>query len=176
MIYAYALLDSSEESQTTPKLDFLNVFEIDQIVTDYKGFGLENRRKMLKELRSGDTLYLRSFSACTEDEKDREAFVRQLDRCGIHYVCFEEHLDSACEAYPFMIRRLLYGEEEEEPVKKEDPRRGRHAKHIDMELLGKLYDRMVKKEITKKEMMVMLDVSFPTLAKLIREYESGSAY
>ena len=144
---------------------------------------------MLDYVREGDTVYIHDFSRLARSTKDLLEIVETLQNKGVSLVSNKENIDSSTPTGKLMLtmigaiaeferQNLLERQKEGIAVQKElDKNRkpedkkykGRKAVFIDEEQFEKEYSRYQKREINKTELAKILEVSRPTLDKLIKE-------
>lgn len=145
---------------------------------------------MLDYVREGDTVYIHDFSRLARSTKDLLEIVETLQNKGVSLVSNKENIDSSTPTGKLMLtmigaiaeferQNLLERQKEGIAVQKElDKNRkpedkkykGRKAVFIDEEQFEKEYSRYQKREINKTELAKILEVSRPTLDKLIKEH------
>ncbi len=145
---------------------------------------------MLDYVRDGDTVYIHDFSRLARSTKDLLEIVETLNKKGVHLVSNKENIDSSTPTGKLMLtmigaiaeferQNLLERQKEGIAVQKELDKsrkpedkkyKGRKAVVIDEEQFEKEYSRYQKREINKTELAKILEVSRPTLDKLIKEH------
>ncbi len=144
---------------------------------------------MIEFAREGDTIFVHDFSRLARSTKDLLSIVEQLQAKGVHLRSNKEHLDSNTPQGKLMLVMLAAINEFEranmlerqregiEIAKKNGKFKGRKTIKLDPELFKTHYARYMKREINKKELAKILNVSEPTLFRRINEYNgrSGSA-
>ena len=145
---------------------------------------------MLDYVREGDTVYIHDFSRLARSTKDLLEIVETLNKKGVHLVSNKENIDSSTPTGKLMLtmigaiaeferQNLLERQKEGIAVQKELDKsrkpedkkyKGRKAVVIDEEQFEKEYSRYQKLEINKTELAKILEVSRPTLDKLIKEH------
>lgn len=145
---------------------------------------------MLDYVREGDTVYIHDFSRLARSTKDLLEIVETLNKKCVHLVSNKENIDSSTPTGKLMLtmigaiaeferQNLLERQKEGIAVQKELDKsrkpedkkyKGRKAVAIDEEQFEKEYSRYQKREINKTELAKILEVSRPTLDKLIKEH------
>lgn len=145
---------------------------------------------MLDYVREGDTVYIHDFSRLARSTKDLLEIVETLQNKGVSLVSNKENIDSSTPTGKLMLtmigaiaeferQNLLERQKEGIAVQKELDKsrkpedkkyKGRKAVVIDEEQFEKEYSRYQKREINKTELAKILEVSRPTLDKLIKEH------
>ena len=134
---------------------------------------------MLEYVREGDTLYIHDFSRLARNTKDLLELVELLQHKGVRLVSNKENLDSGTATGKLMITMLAAINEFErenllerqregiEIAKQEGKFKGGQVKKIDEEKYNKLLEQYNTRQITKVEFAKQLQISRPTLDKLL---------
>lgn len=140
-------------------------------------------QKMLQYLREGDTLYVADFSRLARSSKDLFAIADELEARGINLVSDKEKLDTNTAYGKFMFTMIGAMAEFERSIMLERQRDGieqakmkgvyRGRRPVTVENFGGWYERYRRREFDKGELAKQLNISRPTLDKLIRQYEGG---
>lgn len=136
---------------------------------------------MLDFVREGDTVYIHDFSRLARSTKDLLDIVDQLQDKKVNLVSNKESIDSSTPAGKLMLtmigaiyefERMNMLERQKEGIeiaKREGKFKGRSVKEIDEDLFAKYYGQYSLRQITKKEFAEKLQISRPTLDKLLKE-------
>lgn len=139
-------------------------------------------KAMLDYIREGDTLYVHDFSRLARSTKDLLDLVETLNSKGVALVSNKENLDSRTPTGKLMLTmigainefertNLLERQREGIAIAKEKGvYKGRKPVSVSKEVFNEQYARYQKREINKGELAKILNVSRPTLDKLIVEY------
>ena len=139
-------------------------------------------KAMLDYIREGDTLYVHDFSRLARSTKDLLDLVETLNSKGVALVSNKENLDSRTPTGKLMLTmigainefertNLLERQREGIAIAKEKGvYKGRKPVSVSKETFEEQYARYQKREINKGELAKILNVSRPTLDKLIVEY------
>lgn len=147
--------------------------------------GKDTNRPKLKEMldfaREGDTIHIHDFSRLARSTKDLLDIVELLNSKGITLISNKENIDSSTPTGKLMLtmigainefERTNLLERQREGIaiaKREGKYKGRTAVSIpDFE---KHYKRYISRQINKSELAKELNISRPTLDKLIKEYQ-----
>ena len=140
-------------------------------------------QKMLQYLREGDTLYVADFSRLARSSKDLFAIADELEVRGINLVSDKEKLDTNTAYGKFMFTMIGAMAEFERSIMLERQRDGieqakmkgvyRGRRPVTVDNFGGWYERYRRREFNKGELAKQLNISRPTLDKLIRQYEGG---
>ena len=183
MKVAYVRVSTVEQNEAR-QIEALKKFNIEKWFTE-KVSGKDTNRPELQNLldfvREGDTVYIHDFSRLARSTKDLLEIVEELNAKGVHLVSNKENIDSSTPTGKLMLTmigaiaefertNLLERQREGIAIAKENGAyKGRKAKNIDDNFIVG-YNKYMKREITKKDFASMLNVSRPTLDKLIKEY------
>ena len=184
---------STIEQNEDRQIEALKKHDIEKWFTE-KVSGKDTNRPqlqlMLDYVREGDTVYIHDFSRLARSTKDLLEIVETLNKKGVHLVSNKENIDSSTPTGKLMLtmigaiaeferQNLLERQKEGIAVQKELDKsrkpedkkyKGRKAVVIDEEQFEKEYSRYQKREINKTELAKILEVSRPTLDKLIKEH------
>lgn len=140
-------------------------------------------KAMLDYCREGDTIYIHDFSRLARSTKDLLEIVEYLNNKKVHLVSAKENIDSSTPTGKLMLtmigainefERTNLLERQREGIaiaKQEGKYKGR--KEIKVDNFEVHYARYMSREVTKSQLAEELNISRPTLDKLIREYKSN---
>lgn len=138
-------------------------------------------QKLLEFCRQGDTIVVHDFSRLARNTKDLLDIVERLNDKGVTLISNKENIDTSTPSgklmltmigaiYQFERENLLERQREGISIAKEKGLyKGRKPVDIDNERFTEVYNRYMRREITKVEMARELDISRPTLDKMLRE-------
>lgn len=141
-------------------------------------------KAMLDYIRDGDTVYIHDFSRLARNTKDLLTIVEQLDNKGITLISNKENIDTSTPTGKLMLTMIGAIAEFERQNTLERQRegiaiakskglyKGRKEIKIDKDVFDELYKQYQTRQITKVQMAKKLDISRPTLDKLLKEYKS----
>lgn len=144
-------------------------------------------QKMLSEVQSGDIVYVHDFSRLARSTKDLLDIVDKLNERGVHVVSSKEGMDTSTPQGRFTLTVLAAAYEMERTAmlerqaegiaiaKREGKYKncGRKKSGIDKhaeELIQRYVDGTIK---TKAQLAMMLNISRPTLNRILEEYGEG---
>lgn len=138
-------------------------------------------QEMLEFVREGDAVYIHEFSRLARSTKDLLGIVETLNGKGVALVSNKENLDTSTATGKLMLtmiaaineferQNLLERQAEGIAIAKREKRfKGGQVKKIDEELFARKYAEYKLRKITKSEMAAALNISRPTLDKLLKE-------
>lgn len=141
---------------------------------------------MIEYARAGDTVYIHDFSRLARSTSDLLKIVEELQAKDVQLVSNKENLDTTTPTGRLMLTMIAAINEFERANLLERQREGiaiakaegkyKGRKEIKVENFGDWYDKYLHRELTKVELAQQLDISRPTLDKLIKEFEEKYAY
>lgn len=183
MNLAYVRVSTVEQNEER-QIEALKKFNIEKWFTE-KVSGKNMDRPKLQEIldfcREGDTIYIHDFSRLARSTKDLLDIVERLKEKGVHLVSNKENIDSSTPQGKLMLTMIaaIYEFERENMLerqregiaiaKREGKFKGR--KPLELDDFDKYYELYVSRQITKSEMARKLNISRPTLDKMIKAKE-----
>ncbi len=173
-------LDQNEERQivTMKKYDVEKVFIEKMSAKDKDRPKLQ---EMLDYVRDGDTIIVHDLSRLARNTKDLLEIVEYLNKKEVNLVSNKEHIDSSTPMGQLMLTMIGAIYEFERANLLERQREGialakakgkyKGRKKIKRDNLGEYYEKYRIRMISKSELARQLNVSRPTLDKLLKEYE-----
>ena len=173
-------LDQNEQRQN----EALQKHNIDKWFTEKISAKDTNRpqlQAMLEFAREGDIVYIHEFSRLARSTKDLLEIVEALNNKGVQLVSNKENLDTSTPTGKLMLtmigaiaeferQQLLERQREGIAIaKREGKYKGRQVKAIDEEVFNSNYEKYKAREINKGELAAALNVSRPTLDKLLKD-------
>lgn len=137
-------------------------------------------QEMLDYAREGDTIHIHDFSRLARSTKDLLDIVEKLNHKGITLISNKENIDTSTPTGKLMLTmigainefertNLLERQKEGIAIAKRNGKyKGR--KPVTIPDFEKHYQRYMKREISKSQLAKNLNISRPTLDKLIKEY------
>ena len=136
---------------------------------------------MLDFAREGDTIHIHDFSRLARSTKDLLDIVEKLNQKGITLISNKENIDTSTPTGKLMLTMIGAINEFERTNLLERQREGiaiakRNGKYkgrkpVSIPDFEKHYQRYMKREISKSQLAKELNISRPTLDKLIKEYK-----
>lgn len=138
-------------------------------------------QKMLDYVREGDTVYIHDFSRLARSTKDLLEIVELLNNKGVTLISNKENIDTSTPTGKLMLtmigaiaefeRANLLERQKEgiEIAKRQGKYKGGQVKAIDDTIFNKFYEKYKSREITKTELAEALNISRPTLNRLLKD-------
>ena len=185
MRVAYVRVSTVEQNESR-QIEALEKHDIEKWFTE-KVSGKDTNRPelqaMLDFVREGDTIYIHDFSRLARSTKDLLEIVDQLTAKGVHLVGNKENIDSSTPAGKLMLtmigaiaeferQNLLERQAEGIAIaKREGKFKGGQVKKINDQVFAKYYADYKLRKINKTQLAAALEISRPTLDKLLKEKE-----
>ena len=140
-------------------------------------------QNMLDYVRENDTIYIMDFSRLARNTKDLLEIVELLEKKNVRLVSLKENIDSSTPTGKLLLtmigaiaeferQNLLERQREGIAIAKEQGKyKGRKEIEIDTKLFKNLLNDYKERKINKVEMAKKLNISRPTLDKLLKERE-----
>lgn len=183
MKVAYVRVSTVEQNEAR-QIEALEKHGIEKWFTE-KVSGKDTNRPQLKEMleyvREGDTIYIHDFSRLARSTKDLLEIVELLNDKGVNLVSNKENIDSSTASGKLMLtmigaiaefeRQNLLERQREgiEIAKREGKFKGGQVKKIDDKLFDELFAKYKLRKINKTELARELNISRPTLNKLLKD-------
>lgn len=186
MNIAYVRVSTVEQNEQR-QIEGLQKHKIDKWYTE-KVSAKDTDRPKLQEMiefaRSGDTIYIHDFSRLARSTEDLLAIVKQLNNKGIHLISNKENLDTSTATGKLMLTMISAINQFERENMLERQREGiaiakaegkyKGRKAVNVENFEYHYNRYMSREVSKSKLAKELDISRPTLDKLIEEHEKST--
>lgn len=185
---AYVRVSTVEQNEQRQIEGIKNKVNIDKWFIEKASAKDTNRpelQSLLDYVREGDTVYIHDFSRLARSTKDLLDIVETLKNKGVTLYSNKESIDTSTPngklmltmigaIYEFERANMLERQREGIAIaKKEGKYRGGQVKKIDLKLFEKHYNRYLQREINKMQLAEVLNISRPTLDKLIKEYKEN---
>lgn len=183
MNIAYVRVSTQEQNEAR-QLEALKKHGIEKWFTEKisgKNTDRPELQAMLEFARQGDTIFIHDFSRLARSTKDLLEIVELLNRKGISLVSDKENVDSSTPTGKLMLtmvgaiseferQNLLDRQAEGIAIaKKQGKYQGRKPIEVDDITWKRNYDRYLNREINKVQFAKILNISRPTLDKLLKE-------
>lgn len=184
MKVAYVRVSTVEQNEAR-QVEALKKYGIERWYKEKVSGKDTNRPKLMEMLdyvREGDTVYIHDFSRLARSTKDLLAIVESLQEKKVHLVSNKENLDTTTATGKLMLtmiaainefERANLLERQKEGIaiaKQEGKYMGRQEVKVDDKTFSAVYERYMRREINKVQMAKELNVSRPTLDKLIKQH------
>ena len=176
---------STEEQNEARQLEALKKYDIEKWFTEKVSGKNTNRpqlQAMIEFAREGDTIYIHDFSRLARSTKDLLDIVEQMTAKGIHLVSNKESINTSTPQGKLMLTMIGAIYEFERTNMLERQREGidiakskgvyKGRKAVEVPNFDIHYKRYMNREISKSKLAAELNISRPTLDKLIMEHES----
>ena len=183
MKVAYIRVSTIEQNEAR-QLEAMKEKGIEKYFTE-KVSGKDTKRPKLQEMlefvREGDEIYIHDFSRLARSTKDLLEIVELLNQKKVILKSNKENLDTSTPTGKLMLtmigaineferQNLLERQREGIAIaKKEGKFKGRQVKQINENEFEKEYKRYKEREITKATLAENLNISRPTLDKLLKD-------
>lgn len=136
-------------------------------------------QEMMDYIREGDIVYIHDFSRLARSTKDLLNIVEELNNKGVQLVSNKENIDTSTPTGKLMLtmigaiaeferQNLLERQREGIAIaKREKKYKGR--KEVKIDNFKSHYERYMRREVSKSQLAKELNISRPTLDKLIAE-------
>ncbi len=184
MNIAYVRVSTVEQNEAR-QIEALEKYGIEKWFTEKVSAKDTNRpqlQQMLDFAREGDTIYIHDFSRLARSVRDLLDITERLQTKGIHLVSNKENIDTSTPTGKLLFTIVSAIAEFERANLLERQREGiaiakrngvySGRKPFTSDKFEGLYSQYISREINKSEFAKLLEVSRPTLDKLIREYEN----
>lgn len=178
---AYIRVSTVEQNEGRQK-EALKKYDIDKWYTE-KISGKNTERPqllaMLDYVREGDTVYIHDLSRLARNTEDLLHIVQKLTDKGVHLISNKENIDTSTPTGKLMLTMIGAIAQFERENLLERQREGialakaagkyKGRKPVNIPDFEEHYERYMRREINKTELAHELNVSRPTLDKLIKE-------
>lgn len=185
MQIAYIRVSSMEQNEQR-QVEAMKPFQIERWFIE-KVSGKDMHRPKLQEMlefvREGDTVHIHDFSRLARSTKDLLEIVDTLSKKGVTLVSNKESIDTSTPTGKLMLTMIGAINEFERTNLLERQREGiaiakrngvyKGRKAIAIPDFQKHYQRYLARQINKSQLARELNISRPTLDKLINQYQGG---
>lgn len=185
MKIAYVRVSSADQNEAR-QVEALKKYDIEKWFVEKvsgKDMNRPELQRLLEFAREGDTVYVKDFSRLARSTKDLLELVERFKEKNIHLVSLKENLDTSTATGKLMLTMIAAINEFERENILERQREGialakqrgayKGRKAVQVKDFGKYYARYLRREYTKKELAEELNISRPTLDRLIKEYQQS---
>lgn len=184
MRIAYVRVSTVEQNEAR-QIEALEKYGIERYFTEKVSAKDTNRpqlQQMLDFAREGDTIFIHDFSRLARSVRDLLDIAERLQEKRIHLVLNKESIDTSTPTGKLMLTMIVAINEFERtnPLERQKEgiaiakRNGVYSgrKPFTSDKFEGLYSQYISREVNKSEFAKLLEVSRPTLDKLIREFEN----
>lgn len=183
MIVQYIRVSTVEQNEAR-QIEALKKYDAEKTFLEKVSAKDTNRKElqaMLEFVREGDTIVIHEFSRLARSTKDLLEIIELLNEKGVKLISNKENLDTSTPTGKLMVtmigaineferQQLLERQREGVAIAKQEGRyKGRQVKAIDEEVFNKYYAQYKLRKITKIQLAEKLNISRPTLDKLIKD-------
>lgn len=176
-------IDQNEERQ----INGLQKYNIDKWYTEKisaKNINRPQLQEMLEFARPGDTIYVLDFSRLARSTEDLLRLVRDMQDKGINMISSKENLDTGTNVGKMMLSMIAAINEFERDnllerqregiaiAKAKGKYKGRKPISFELSFFEEHYGRYLRRELSKVQFAKMLEVTRPTLDKIIKAQEN----
>lgn len=187
MILGYVRVSTIDQNEGR-QLETMKKYNVEKIFSEKVSAKDTNRPKlqeMLEFCREGDIIVIKDFSRLARSTKDLLNIVELLNNKNIKLISEKENIDSSTPTGKLMLtmigainefERTNLLERQREGIalaKAKGKYKGRKSKEVDTKFLEN-YNRYLNRELTKVEFAKILEISRPTLDKLILKYKEST--
>jgi len=185
-VLAYIRVSTVEQNEER-QVVALQKYNPDKVFTEKVSAKDTNRpelQKLLEFARENDTIVVHDFSRLARNTKDLLSIVEDLNARGVTLISNKENIDTSTPTGKLMLTMIgaIYQFERENLLERQREGisiakakglyKGRKPLEVDDEKFTEVYNRYMKRDITKVQFAKELGVSRPTLDKMIEEYRT----
>ncbi|MGL5718030.1 MAG: recombinase family protein [Paraclostridium sp.] len=185
MIVGYVRVSTIEQNEER-QLESMKKHQVEKIFSEKVSAKDTNRPQlkiMLEWVRDGDTVIVHDFSRLARSTKDLLELVELFENKNVTLISTKENIDTSTPTGKLMLTMIAAINEFERTNLLERQRegiaiakdkglyKGRKEIKINREDFKKVYEKYITRKINKKELALELNISRPTLDKLIKSYE-----
>lgn len=180
---AYVRVSTAQQNEER-QIEALKKYNIDKFFFDKKSgknTDREGLRQALEYVREGDTLYVHDFSRLARNTRDLLSICDQLTARGVGLVSISENVDTSTPTGKLMFTMIAAMAEFERQNLLERQREGieiakakgvyKGRQPVKVKDFDVWYEKYKTRQINKVNLAKQLNISRPTLDKLIKEHE-----
>lgn len=184
MIVGYVRVSTVEQNESR-QLITMEKYSVEKVFSEKvsaKDTNREELNKMLEFVREGDTIVIHDFSRLARSTKDLLHIVELLEDKKVNLISAKENIDSSTPTGKLMLTMIGAINEFERTNMLERQREGiaiakeqgkyKGRKEVKVDNFEEYYTRYLNREFNKSQLAKQLEISRPTLDKLIKEYEN----
>lgn len=183
MIVGYVRVSTVEQHEDR-QLVTMEKYQVEKIFKEKVSAKDKNReelQRMLEFVREGDTVVIHDFSRLARSTKDLLEIVEYLNGKNVNIISAKENLDSSTATGKLMLTMIGAINEFERANNLERQREGiaiakakgkyKGRKEVKIDNFAYHYQRYMNRQVSKLQLAKELNISRPTLDKLIKEME-----
>ena len=186
MIVGYVRVSTVEQNEAR-QLETMKKYNVEKVFSEKVSAKDTNRKKLnnlLDFVREGDTIVVHDFSRLARSTKDLLDIVELLEKKKVNLISCKENIDSSTPTGKLMLTmigaineferaNLLERQREGIAIAKEQGKyNGR--KEVKIDNFQHYYNKYMNREINKSQLAKELNISRPTLDKLIKKQKEAS--
>lgn len=184
MNIAYIRVSTREQNESR-QVEALSKYAIEKTyIEKVSGKNVKDRtelKAMLDFCREGDCIYIHDFSRLARSTRDLLDIVNYLNDKGVKLVSNKENLDTSSATGRLMLSVIASINEFEREnmlerqaegiqiAKREGKYKGRKQIQVDKQKFDREYEKYMSRKISKSQMAINLNISRPTLDRLLKE-------
>ena len=186
MIVGYVRVSTVEQNEGR-QLVTMNKYNVEKVFTE-KVSAKDTKRPQLQAMvdfvREGDTIVIHDFSRLARSTKDLLELVELFNSKGVKLISNKEKIDSSTPTGKLMLTMIGAINEFERANLLERQREGialakeqgkyKGRKEVKVDNFGYHYNRYLTRQVSKSQLAKELEVSRPTLDKLINEFTGAN--
>ena len=180
---AYVRVSTAEQNESR-QIEELEKHNIEKWFIEKASAKDANRvklKEMMEYIREGDVVFVHDFSRLARSTKDLLEIVEFFKKKNVQLVSDKENLDTGTPVGKLMLTMIAAINEFERQnllerqregiaiAKKAGKYKGGHVKKIDDKAFNEAYEKYKARQITKTQFAKDLNISRPTLDKLLKE-------
>ena len=183
MIVGYVRVSTVEQHEDR-QLVTMKKYQVEKIFQEKVSAKDRNRQelqRMLEFVREGDTVVIHDFSRLARSTKDLLDIVEELNSKNVNIISAKENLDTSTATGKLMLTMIGAINEFERTNLLERQREGiaiakqkgkyKGRKEVKIDNFAYHYQRYINRQVSKIQLAKELNISRPTLDKLIKEME-----
>lgn len=182
MIFGYVRVSTIEQNEDRQLVTMKkhNIEKLFQEKISAKDTNRPQLKLLLDYVREGDTVVIHDFSRLARSTKDLLEITELLEQKKVKLISEKESIDTSTPTGRLMLtmigainefeRSNLLERQREGIAIAKDQGKYKGRKEVNVKDFDKHYDRYINREVTKSQLAKELDISRPTLDKLIKEH------
>ena len=185
MIVGYVRVSTVEQNESRQLVTMEN-YDVEKVFKEKVSAKDTNRPKLqelLDYVREGDTVVIHDFSRLARSTKDLLEIVELLESKNVSLISSKENIDSSTPTGKLMLTMIGAINEFERTNMLERQREGiaiaksegkyKGRKEVKIDKYGEYFNKYKNRELNKTQLAKELNISRPTLDKLIKEHNES---